>query len=382
MIFLLQLLFWISIAVLVHTYFIYPLSLLIITRKGRLSEQKVLDYDLPKVSVLISAYNEEALIETKLSNLKQINYPAGKIEFLIGVDGAKDRTAELIRASKSAQIRLFEYPENRGKVAVLNDLVVYATGEILIFTDANTIFEADAVLQLCQHFRDPHIGGVCGRLLLKSSKQKLEPSYWMFESKLKEMEGMMGATIGANGGIYAIRKECFVRFETNFPIADDFVLPMRVIGQGYKFVYERNAIAFEEVSNFRREFSRKVRIGAQDFNALRLIKNFLSPRRRFVAYGVWSHKVLRWFTPHLMILIFLLNAALLYSGSKFWCYMIIAQIAFYCIGLIGVAGSLFDISIPIFAQIGYFVSVNAALLIGFLKKVLKIQETKWEVRRD
>ena len=202
--FILQLCFWILVALLIHTYLIYPFSLLVITRKEKLPEQKLQDRDFPKVSVIISAYNEEARIEAKLSNFKDLNYPDEKIEFLIGVDGAKDRTAELIRARRSEQVRLFEYPENRGKVAVLNDLVDYAAGEILIFTDANTIFDRDAVLNLCQHFMDTKVGGVCGRLLLMSGKQKLEPLYWMFESKLKELEGAHGATIGANGGIYAI----------------------------------------------------------------------------------------------------------------------------------------------------------------------------------
>jgi Glycosyltransferases, probably involved in cell wall biogenesis len=382
MMFILQLCFWILVALLIHTYLIYPFSLLVITRKEKLPEQKLQDRDFPKVSVIISAYNEEARIEAKLSNFKDLNYPDEKIEFLIGVDGAKDRTAELIRARRSEQVRLFEYPENRGKVAVLNDLVDYAAGEILIFTDANTIFDRDAVLNLCQHFMDTKVGGVCGRLLLMSGKQKLEPLYWMFESKLKELEGAHGATIGANGGIYAIRKECFVPFETNLPIADDFILPMRVIEQGYKFVYEPGALAFEEGGDFRSEFSRKERIGAQDFNALRLIKSLLNPRRGFVSYGVWSHKILRWFTPHLLILIFVLNVVLLYSGSDFWRYVMIGQVAFYVIGLIGAGGLLINKDIPIFAQIGYFVSVNLALLIDFFKKVLKTQETKWEVRRD
>ncbi len=381
----LQAVFWICFFMLLHSYVIYPLSLILLSKNNARQDEAIWAGNLPKVSILVSAYNEEKEIDAKISNIAQINYPTTLIEFLIGVDGAQDRTAEIVRCRNIPRLKLYDFPERRGKVAVLNELAELAGGEILLFTDANTELDNNALNNLVKHFESRSVGGVCGRLVLRSSKiavgSAVESLYWRFESLLKELEGNRGAALGANGGIYAVRKSCFVPFETKFPIADDFVLPLKIIEKGYEFIYEPSALAFEESGNFVSEFKRKVRIGAQDFNALRIVKPLLNPSRGFVAYAMWSHKIFRWFVPHFLLLAFFSNLFLVSHGG-FLYFTMLMQISFYLAALIGTIGLLLNKNIPIFAHIGYFVSANAALFVGFIKAIFKIQGTKWEVSRD
>ncbi len=381
---ILILLFIIPVLLIFHSYVIYPFTLLVTERKSR-PAMRVEKKALPKVSVLVSAYNEESNIKAKIQNLLQLEFPQDRLEIVIGVDGATDKTYEVASAFSGRNLIVINFPVRRGKIAVLNDLVAKSNGEILIFTDADVELDKLSVMNLITHFDNERIGGACGRYVLRPKEMAngpdVELTYWIMENWIKKLEGGRGVVLGANGGVYSIRKNHFIPFEPQVPIADDFILPLKIIEAGYDFVYEPKALAYGKSASFPDEFKRKIRIGAQDFNGLRIVRPLLNPSRGFVSYALWSHKVLRWFVPHLLLLAFASNA-LLASHFRFFYFTMQMQVLFYVAAIIGSVSLLLKLDIPILSQIGYFVSANAALFVGFIKSIFKGQGTKWEVSRS
>jgi cellulose synthase/poly-beta-1,6-N-acetylglucosamine synthase-like glycosyltransferase len=267
---------------------------------------------LPAVAILLSAHNEEKHIGARIKNLLELEYPENKITVRIGVDGSSDRTADIARqwASKHLDIRIYEVPERRGKIATLKDLISGSKEDILILTDANTVFKTDALQKLVSHFVDPCIACVCGRLqLLGEGEEKV---YWRMETHLKMMESSLDSCLGANGAIYAIRRDLFWKDIPDNTIVDDFVIAMKVREQGLRVVYEHEAVGQEYLPSLTDEWGRRKRIGAGDYQALSLCKKSLLPKYGKFAWMFWSHKVLRWFTPHIFLLLFIFSFTSLY----------------------------------------------------------------------
>src|ERR1017187_253265 len=195
---------------LIHSYMFYPLSIYVLKNLLKKNVKDKVHFE-PRISILIAVYNEESVIEKTLRNFLKSDYDPHKIEFIIGSDNSTDRTNEIITNLTTIipNLQFFPFNIRRGKSQILNDLVKYATGEILVFSDANTIYQSDALKNLANHFTDQNIGGVSGRLLLLDHKKAAETGnqeskYWEFENWVKENEGSMGCLIGANGGIYSI----------------------------------------------------------------------------------------------------------------------------------------------------------------------------------
>lgn len=266
--------------------------------------------DFPSVSVIISAYNEEKHIGTRIENLLGLDFCPKKFAIRIGVDGSTDGTAKIAKrwVLSHSCIRVYDFSERRGKIAVLKDLVAKSEEEILVFTDANTVFREDAMRHLLNPFEDSSVGGVCGRLIFRG--QEKEGVYWRWETRLKEMESAFDSCLGANGAIYAVRRNLFWQNIPDNTIVDDFVIGMKVREQGYRMIYEPRALAEEDYPSADQEWARRVRIGAGDYQALGLCRRCLLPTYGTFSWIFWSHKVLRWFTPHLLILMVCLSAAL------------------------------------------------------------------------
>src|SRR3989339_17212 len=188
-----------------------------------------------KISVVISAYNEEKVIASRVENLLGMDYPAGLCEIIIGSDGSSDATAEIAAGFRDPRVRVIKFEERRGKISVLNDLVKLASGDILVFSDANTLFEKDALKFLVSDFVDEKTGCVCGRLVPKDHEKgvggEYEGVYWAYESLLKKLEGRLGVTLGANGAIYAVRRHLYGGLPGGL-IVEDFVLPMTILEKG------------------------------------------------------------------------------------------------------------------------------------------------------
>ena len=374
-----EFIFWVSAFLIFHTYIGYPLVLVVLSVFS--AKQRVYDENyLPTVSMIFAAYNEDSIIEEKLKNCKSLDYPKEKLEILIGSDGCTDRTNEIAHKYLNDRIRLKVFTQRRGKAAVLNDLAGAARGDILVFSDANSMYKSDAIRRLAGYFADKKVGGVCGRLVLLSHGGKLEADgerlYWDYENYLKYLEGRIKTVIGANGAIYAIKHELFRTLPTQEIITDDFVIALRIVQAGHEVIYEKDAVAWEYTSpSVRAEFKRKMRIGAANYFGIRHVFSLLNPFKGFVAFGLWSHKVIRWIVPFLLILMFTANIFLL--NQLHYRIAFFAQIIFYGIALVA---WIFDrVGKPIrwFVYPYYFVMANLALLIGFFKFVSNSEKPAW-----
>ena len=373
-------LFWISGGLILYTYIGYPVFLFILSFFK--SPHRTKDpNNLPPVSMLIAAYNEEVILEEKLRNCLSLNYPREKLEIIIGSDGSNDRTNEIVQQYEEQGIRLISYPIRRGKAAVLNNIVQMAQGEILVFSDANTIYSPDALMLLVQHFGDTWVGGVCGRLVLLNqagkSENRGEQIYWGYENYLKYLEGKIKTVVGANGAVYAIRKKYFKPLPCDKAIMDDFLIPLSIVQQGYDVVYDRDAVAYEFVApNMKSEFKRKARIGAANFHGIREILPLLNPTRGFIAIGLWSHKIIRWIVPFLLITIFMANIYILELAPLYKALFAI-QVFLYGLGFIAWILDRLNIPLPLLGYPYYFVVVNLALLAGFVKFLTRSQKPVW-----
>jgi cellulose synthase/poly-beta-1,6-N-acetylglucosamine synthase-like glycosyltransferase len=366
-------LFWMSAGLIVYSYAVYPLLLALVPVRRRELVPEPAEW--PSVSVLISVYNEEKHITQRLENLLALDYPHDKLEILIGSDGSTDRTDEMVRQFNDPRVRLHEFQQRRGKPCVLNRLIPQTRGELLVFSDANALFAPDALKKLARHFGDSRVGGVCGRLLFHGETSATdERPYWKLETYLKTRESAIDSCLGANGAIYAIRKSCWPGIPDN-TFVDDFVIGMRVREQGVRVVYDREAVATEELpQSVSHEMTRRIRIGAGDFQALFLCWRSLLPWRGFYSLAFWSHKVLRWLSPFFMMAALISNIALL--SRPFFAVLLALQLAFYALAIVG--GLWRGRKIVWFSAPHYFVTINLALLLGFFRFITGAQQAAWK----
>jgi len=279
-------------------------------------------------------------------------------------------------------VRPFLYREREGKLNVLNKTVPETRGDILVFSDANTMYRPDAVRKLVRHFTDPTVGGVCGQLRLVNPNDnaagKGEGLYWCYENALKMAEGMIYTVIGANGAIYAIRRELFCPLPTGTVVMDDFLIPLRVLEQGRRMVYDPEAVATENTSpDMQGEFARRVRIAAANFNAIPHILGLLNPLRGFVALALWSHKIVRWLVPFLAIGALVTNLWVLKSG---WIYVTTLglQLLIYVGAILGYLGDRLFRRPGLLMPFYYLVAMNLAMFLGFWRSLTRTQKVAWE----
>tara|TARA_B110000090_G_scaffold19525_1_gene19409 strand:+ start:154 stop:1326 length:1173 start_codon:yes stop_codon:yes gene_type:complete len=372
-------LFWLSVSLIIYSYFIYPVLLIscsaikqTIYDAQHLVTKQPLPEDnidlLPSVSIIIAAYNEGSCIEGRVNNLLALNYPAEKLTLHIGSDGSSDNTADILNGFSAKNYHPHIFEVNRGKMSVLNDLIAQSEDDILIMSDANTHFNADVVYKLVRHFNDDKIGAVCGELHLvdAQSGDNKDSVYWRYEQVLKFHESRLGALLGANGAIYAMRKALFKPLPAN-TIVDDFQIVMNISKEKHHTIYDPEAIAIEEVApDLNAEEGRRVRIGLGNYQAFFNMAWALNPLLgwRFLAY--LSHKVCRWFVPHLMIIAFISNCLLLDQAIYQLSFM--AQISFYLIAYYGIKRQKSDKKVnPFVGLIAFFVSMNIALFKGFIR---------------
>lgn len=376
--FYLQISFWVLLILFVHCYVLFPITLPFVSEifKRKETESKA-DCDTPTVSILISAYNEEAVIERKIQNLLELDYPKDKLEILIGDDGSTDKTVEIVERYKDQGITLVKAPQNAGKAAMLNRLEKKASGEILLFCDANTMLFPNVVRKLTDPFKDKKIGCACGHLILtdKSGTElgRGESAYWDLESEIKKFEGMMDLLIGGNGALYAIRKELYTDLPTKKSVMDDFFVTTKILQKGYYCTFISSAIGAEQTSKETiGEYRRKVRIGRANFNYLLSYLPLLNPFRPLRCYLFFSHKILRWFSPHIFILLFLVNIPLAWYFSLYRISLGIL-FGFLLVGLFKIIPGAY-----------YFLSMNMAMLKGFFLSFGKEKSGGWtrEARTD
>ncbi len=374
-------LLWTALAVVAYAYVGYPVVVFIASRLfGRYRPgPDPRDSDLPRLSLLIAAYNEESVIEGRIENALAMDYPSARLEIVVATDGCADRTAAIARRYTDRGVRVFEYPERRGKATVLNEAVGELTGSIVMFSDANTHTDADAARRLVRWFSDNRIGAVCGRLVLTDPKtgRNVDGLYWKYETFLKRQEGRLGALLGANGGIYAIRRELIDPLPPD-AILDDMLIPLRArLKSGKAIVFDPAAVAHEETAaSVRAEFQRRSRIGAGGFGSLGLLAGLLNPARGWVSFAFWSHKVLRWCGPFALLGAFAANVAL--ADSLFYAGVLLAQLAFYTTALVAAFLPSQQTGVRVLRLTTMFTSMNWALLVGFGRWARGTQAVTWK----
>ena len=360
-------LFWLSVALLFYTYIGFVLILAL--RSVLFSTPYYRDPEYtPEVSMIIAAYNEASSIRDKLENILSLNYPSDKFEAIIASDGSDDGTNEIVAEYEGDLIKLLELPR-QGKADALNEAVKQASGEVLVFSDANSIYAEDAIRNLVSPFADSDVGGVAGDQRYLSAKENSadntgERSYWSLDRKLKEWESSAGNAISATGAIYAIRKSLFQEVPTG--VTDDFTTSTRVIMQGYRLVFVNDAIAYEPVAKSQgREFQRKVRVMTRGLQSVIVNRKLLNPfEYGFYAIQLFSHKVLRRLMYIPFVILFVVNF-FLWDVGIFYQLTMLGQLFFYGTALAGWLLARKNIKIPkILALPMYMCMVYTAALLA------------------
>jgi cellulose synthase/poly-beta-1,6-N-acetylglucosamine synthase-like glycosyltransferase len=371
--------FWVSVLGVGYTYLLYPLLLWFLTCWRRPTAYPELR-ELPSVSLIIGAYNEEAVIGEKIENSLGLEYPPGKLQIIVISDGSQDGTDQIVVQYAGRGVRLQRMEPRSGKTAAQNAGVRLATGEVLIFTDANSLYTPTALVELVRPLADPVVGCVCGELEYLNpggeGAGKGEGFYWHYEQFLKSRESRWCSLVGANGSIYALRRELFDELAPE--IISDFVMPLRVWRKGYRVVYAPRARALEHSGkSFGEEFRRRTRIIARSLHGLRSEAGVLNPfAHPGFALQVFSHKVLRWLVP-LFLLGALVSSGVLAQQQPYRT-LFGAQMIFY---LLALAGNLAPRSlgrVGLFYVPAHFCAINLGALAGMLQFLAGNRYTVWQ----
>jgi len=367
-----QIIFWACAALPVYAYIGFPILLVMLAAvmPRRVRKQPF----EPMVSLLIPAYNEAEVIEAKIRNSFELDYPPDKMEIVIASDGSKDATAEIAgRFADGHRVRVLAYEVNRGKIGNLNEAVRQCGGEIIVFSDASAFLRRDSVRRLLMNFADPQVGAVSGRYtVIKPDDVAIgnsEDFYWRYETFLKEKESEVASCLGGHGHLHAIRRELYP-FPAPGTINDDYVIPFSVLAKGYRAVYEPEAILYEEARQMT-GFGRRVRIMAGNFQQLREMKGIL--KQPMMLFFFLSHKGSRLIAPFAMVAALIANLFLL--GSPLYQALLWLQVAFYALAVVGTFIALRPktLLLPF-----YFCMINAAAFFGAYHALTNRRRMAWK----
>jgi cellulose synthase/poly-beta-1,6-N-acetylglucosamine synthase-like glycosyltransferase len=372
--------FWACLLPTLYTYLLYPVCVWLCVHLLRNVPERAMaePKELPTVTLLVAAHNEEDVIESKIRNSLTFDYPRDRLNIVIGSDGSSDRTGQIVSQFAAQGVRLLDYHQRRGKVAVLNSAVQQTDGEILVLSDANTEFDRLALRRLVRWFADPEIIAVCGRLILldPADGTNVDGLYWRYETFLKKCEGSLGALLGANGAIYALRRSAYVPVPDN-TIIDDFVIPLlSKVRYGGRLVYDAAAVAWEATPPaIGSEFRRRIRIGTGGYQSLTLLWKLLSPRHGWTAFAFFSHKLLRWLVPFLLLGMVISNLVLL--NHPFYQLTLAAQVAIFTLSILGMYLHGNGLVLKAMRAATMFFGMNLALLFGFWHWLTSPQTGVW-----
>lgn len=366
-----------SVLMIFHTYMIYPILLNFLGRfKTKTSQYAAHSY---RVAMLIAAFNEEQIIKEKLLSVLT-NVPDNiKLDIFVGSDASTDSTEDIISELKKdyENLHLVQFEARTGKAEIINKLAEKSSYDIFVLTDANVIFQKDTISELLLPFDDVEIQVVCANIQKrpksKSSFEVIERSYLDRENKIKRLESdLWQLVIGAEGGCYAIRSSAYKPVPKNF-FMDDFFMTMQVLEKKGKVVFRENALCMEDIpEKVSEEFKRKIRISIGNFQNLVRFKRLLFPIWNKNAFAFWSHKVLRWFTPFLLIFS-LVSSFFIATQFEIMKYMVLAQVLLMLSPLL----NFFKIKSQLINLIIHFYSMNLALLIGFFKYLKGVKSSIW-----
>jgi len=380
--------FWTSLFLIFYTYIGYGLLIYIILlikrRFSKTVKEKIVNQDnLPTCSLVIAAYNEEDIIKEKIENTLSLSYPPERLKIYFVTDGSSDRTPGIIKQYPA--LTLFHNDERKGKVAAMDRVMEYIDSEVVIFTDANTFLNKEALIAICIHYSDESVGGVAGEKRV-SYDEKADASsagegiYWKYESQLKKWDSELYSVVGTAGELFSIRRKLYEPVSSD-TILDDFVISMRIAEKGYRVVYEPKAFAIETASeNVKEELKRKIRIAAGGMQAIFRLKSLLNPfKLPVLCFQYISHRVLRWtITPLLLIVVFAINSYLVtQKEGGIYSALLYLQIIFYGLALMGWFLEKKQLKMKATFIPYYFCIMNYAVIMGMIKFFQNRQSAIW-----
>lgn len=386
-----ELLFWLLLLIVFYTYIGYGCLLWLILKIRPLFHKKpgttqhVNDY--PMLTLVIPAFNEEDFIENKIQNTLLLDYPPGRLEIIFVTDGSTDNTPGLV--SNYPQFILMHTDERRGKIAAMNRAMKAVKTPFVVFCDANTLLNKEALKEIVRHYADPKVGGVAGEKKVINKDQENsavagEGLYWKYESFLKQLDSDFYTVVGAAGELFSFRTDLFEEVEPD-TLLDDFIISLRICQKGYRVVYESKAYAMENPSaNMKEEQKRKVRISAGAFQSMvRLKALFNIFKYPALSFQYISHRVLRWAVcPFLLPMILLLNGIIILGTDQFIYHLLFwLQIVFYILAFFGWMLSRSGSKTRFLNFPYYFVFMNTSLYFGLARYVRGNQSVMWEKAR-
>lgn len=386
-----EILFWLSLISIIYAYAGYPCLLWLLSRLRR-ERMPPAPAACPSTTLIIAAYNEEAVIAEKLENSLALDYPRDQLQIVVAADGSDDQTPAIVQSFASRGVELSYEPQRRGKMSALNRAVAVARGDIVVFSDANNLYARDTLRELVVPFADPSVGAVSGAKHIVSGDGALgdaEGLYWRYESFIKSAEARLGTCTGVAGEILAVRRPLFEPAPASV-ICDDFHTAMRIARRGFRIAYAPRALSWERVSiSLRDERERRAKIVAGRFQSMAIAHRLLSLRRPILIWQVVSHKFLRPLVPLAMLAALAANvslvihpprecqATLLNLAPPFGMIVLSAQAAFYLIALAGAVTEGKNKLLRILFIPTFLVSSNAAALAGLFRFALKRQSVTW-----
>ena len=374
--------FWAALFLVVYTYLIYPVLLWLLAAGRKMPEYAPLS-EWPTVSLIIAAHNEEAVLRAKLENALAMDYPAEQFDIIVVSDASTDGTDRIAAEFAERGVRLHRQEVRGGKTEAQNAGVRLARGQFLAFSDANSMYASSALKRLLAPFADERIGCVCGELQYANPDEqgagKGEGLYWRYEQFLKRRESLLSSTLGANGAIYALRRELFV--ELRGDIISDFVAPLGAWRRGFRIAYEPKAVATEYSSvRFGDEFRRRRRIVSRSLYGLWTEAGVLNPFAHFFfAFQMFSHKLLRWLVPVWLLVVLAVNIPL--ATDEYYGILLALQVAFYGLAALGLLlperlGRYWLFYVPT-----YFTATNLGTLLGLLSFIMGRRHRVWQPAR-
>lgn len=384
-----ELFFWIGLFIVFYTYIGYGILLWILVKIKEIFKKRIipeLPKDLPEVTLLIAAYNEEAIVDEKMNNCKKLSYPTEKLKIYWITDGSTDQTDQLL--AKYPEVTVLHENARKGKTAALNRGIQFVTTPLVVFTDANTMLNEEAITEIVRQFTNPKVGCVAGekRILKETTGSATagEGIYWVYESFLKQLDSRLYSAVGAAGELFAIRSKLFEVMPED-TLLDDFILSLRIAQKGYKIAYCKEAYAIENTSaDMKEEEKRKVRISAGGIQSIYRLSSLLNIFRfKTLSFQYISHRVLRWsVTPILLFLLFPANLILMLNNPhSLYGVLFILQCLFYSLGMIGYYLAQKQIRNKILFVPYYFLFMNINVIKGFFYLKKKKGSGTWEKAR-
>lgn len=376
-----EILFWISGGLLLYVYVGYPTLLAFASRlvhRGRAE----LGYT-PFLSVLITAYNEHSSIRRKVENTLEADYPPERLEVVVASDGSSDGTDEIVRAIEDPRVKLVRVEGRRGKTRAQNEAVKCCNGEVIIFSDATTIYHPLSLRYLAANYKDPRVGAVSGRYQYFDAKGTSPTgmgtiTFWNYENLIKRFQSNVKTISGCCGCIYSVRKSVYTNLADD--VISDLVQPLHVIKKGFRVVFEERALAFEETTqSAREEFQMRVRVVTRGMRGILSVPELLQPwKHPWVSFQLISHKVLRWLVGVFLLVLLISNAFLV--AQLFFAVTMGLQACFYAAALLALVPPLHKrwkvLGMPL-----YFCLLNVAAVVSLGEILRGRKYVVWETVR-